>query len=179
MTPHDTRRLDLLCELYLQALEQGHLEVQEQLWQIAREDEAIVEAFREIHEGLLEEIQLANQEGTDHAIRQTVEQHLPSATPLRAPGSLPVSAVAQAMKKFPAANKPAVAALMEKLIHSTDTLPDLQGFTRLRTWAEAQYGPAPESFWQAFHRARLDLEMAHPATAYYSMAARPAPPQEG
>lgn len=180
MNRDDALRIDRLSELYLEAIEARNDAALEKLWELAGQDDALLQAFRDLNTGLMEEALAMEQAQTDQAVAQLVEQHLPSATPIEAPGIITVAAVMMEMSKQPQyLNQPDLASLVGKLAACDEVLPTLQGLTALQQWAEARFGPAPRNFWQAFHHARLDIGMRQEATPHYALAARAAPKDKG
>ncbi len=180
MNHNDALRIDWLSEQYLQAVETQDFASQVKLWELAGHDAELLQAFRELNEGLLEEAELQNDTKTDVQIEALVKTHMPSASVIPSPVLLSVALVARELaRQLEGQPKPEVTELLAKLSASTITLPDVKGLTALTQWAEAQFGAAPMGFWRSFQRAALKLEMQQSATPHYALAARPAPRHEG
>lgn len=180
MNRDDALRIDRLCELYLEAMETQNDAALTILWEQAGQDDALLQAFRDLNAGLVEETLEVEQTQTDQAVAQLVEQHLPGATRIVPPGSITVSAIMLEMsKQSQYLNQSDLASLVAKLAACDEVLPELQGLTALQQWAEGKFGPAPRGFWQAFHHARLDIGMRQEATPHYALAARTAPKDKG
>jgi hypothetical protein len=180
MNHDDALRIDWLCEQYLQAIETQDFASQEKLWERAAHDAQLLQAFRELNEGLLEEAEQKDDANTDVQIEAMVKAHMPSATVIQSPARLSVAEVSRALaQQLPGQQQPAIAALLTKLNASIESIPEVKGLTSLTQWAEAHFGKAPPGFWRVFQQAALKLEMQQAATSHYALAARPAPRHEG
>ena len=180
MNHDDALRIDWLCEQYLQAIETQDFASQEKLWELTVHDAELLQAFRELNEGLLEEAEQKDDGNTDVQIEALVKAHIPSATVIQSPARLSVASVSRALaQQYPGQQLPGIETLLAKLSESTETMPEVKGLTALTHWAEAHFGKAPSGFWRAFQRAALKLEMQQAATPHYALAARPTPRHEG
>lgn len=181
MNRDDALRIDYLCELYLQAMEQLDFAALEKLWGLAAHDLNLEKAFHELNESLCEEIRQADDSQTQRQLGELVDQHLPSATRVPEPHSrITVADVMRELAQQPSQVKtPELAELITKLTDSSEPLPPELGLTPLTTWAQARFGSATPSFWRAFQQAALKLDFQQNAAPHYALAARSAPRQEG
>jgi hypothetical protein len=181
MTPNDGRfRLDLAAARYLEALERDDFATVAALWSDAAADAELAAALREVHAGLAEEQQWADVTAATAVVSVAVEQHLPSGTVIRPPvGPVTVADVAEDLFRHPPDRLPAAAHQMNEVLRAArDLLPADLALSKLTTWAESKFGPAPAEYWQAFRQAALKLELRRAADAQYQLAARPAPKPE-
>lgn len=181
MKRDDALRIDYLCDLYLQAMEQLNFAALEKLWGLAAHDQDLEKAFHELNESLCEEIRQADDSQTQEQLVVLVDQHMPSATRIPSPASrITVTDVMRELAQHPSLTKaPELAELISKLISSSERLPLELGLTPLTAWAQARFGSATPSFWRAFQQAALKLDFQQNAAPHYALAARRAPLQEG
>jgi hypothetical protein len=175
MRPRDRRHLlDLLAARYLDALERADVAEMEAVWSKAASDPELAEALREVHCGLLEEQAQASAATARAALTAAVETHLPSADIIRpAVGPVTVADVAEELFRHTPGRLPAEAhAVNDRLRSCREPLPEDLGLSRLTSWAEAKFGPAPPEYWRAFRQAAVNLELRWAAEAEYQLAAR-------
>lgn len=178
MNANDRRLwLDGLTARYLEAVEADDYAAQEELWTLAAQDAELETAFREIHEGLIEE-ELTT---TTNTIADAVAKHMPSATIVRdATGTVTFADVADEMFRNPPAGLPTEAwRLNDELRSSAEPLPRELGLSKLIEFAEVKFGVAPREFWKAFREAAIVVRMrSNSQTTDYQLAARRAPKPE-
>lgn len=181
MTPNERRlRLDLAAARYLEAIEHNDSETTSALWTEAAADPELAAVLRDVLVGLAEEQNWADLAPATEAIAAAAERYLPSATIVRPSGPVSVADVANEMYRHPPERLPAAAyELNERLRAASDLLPAELALSKLITWAEAKFGPAPAEYWQAFRLSALKLEMRRGSDVEYHLAARRAPKPEG
>jgi hypothetical protein len=171
-------RINLAAARYLEALENGDDAALESLWREAAADDNLLEAFREIHEGLIEEAIERESTQVQSAVADAVAKHMPSAEIVRPVGGpVTVADVASELFRSPASGLPAEAhQMIERLLSNTEPLPEKLGLPALIAWAEPRFGPAPEQLWDAFRQAAIKLK-ARANDAEYQLAARRTKPR--
>ncbi|QEL15338.1 hypothetical protein [Limnoglobus roseus] len=178
MTDHDRRDwIDALSARYLDALDRDDFDAQEELWALAAQHADLETAFRELHEGLLEE----EAAKATAAVTDAVESHLKSATIVREPtGPVTFADVADELfRHTPGGLPPEAHALNAKLREAKEPLPADLGLSGLIAFAEAKFGAASRDYWRAFREAALTVRMrANSQSAEYQLAARRAPKPE-
>lgn len=181
MTHRDRLRIDLAAAAYLDALARDDPDAQARLWGQAAADPNLLAAFREVHAGLLEECEAADQTAAGAAIARAVETHLPSAEVVRPPsGPVTVGDVADELfRHTPDRLPPEAHALNAALRASQEPLPADLGIWVLKEWAEGKFGPGPADYWRAFGEAARKVRMRANADAEYQLAARRAKPSTG
>ncbi len=181
MNRDDALRIDYLCELYLQAMEQLNFTALEKLWGLAAHDQDLEKAFHELNESLCEEIRQSDDSQTQEKLGQLVDHHLPSAIRVPPPQQrITVADVIRELVQHPfLAKTPELTELITKMTDSAEPLPLELGLTPLTTWAQAHFGTATPGFWRAFQQAALKLDFQQNAAPRYALAARSAPRQEG
>lgn len=168
------RDIDRIAATYLAALDCGDADALDRIWDQAATDPDLEQALHELHQAL----EADAEHDTVAAVAQAVEQHLPSAEIVRpSSGPVTVADVANELFRHAPDRLPAEAhALNEKLRSASEPLPESLGLSKLVTWAEARFGPAPEAYWRAFRQAAVKLELRRSAEAEYHLAARPGQP---
>lgn len=181
MTPHDRLQLSIATARYLEALERDDHATLDSLWRLAATDEELLTALREIHAGLIEEQQQADETSLTGRVTSAAEEHLTGGEIMRAPTeSLTVSDAAEELFRCPPAHLPAAAHEMnERLRARRDAFPAELGLTNFVAWAEGKYGPAPAAYWKALREAAIKLELRRAAEVDYQLAARRAAKPEG
>lgn len=181
MTPRDRLQIDLAAAQYLEAFEAGDPTTLERLWADASGDAELLEAYRETHDGLLEEQAAGELDAATSAIADAVMKHLPSGKIDRtATGPVTVGDVARELFRDTTAGFSAAARqLSERLRLATEELPDNLGLSALVAWAEAKFGPGDIEYWKAFRHAAITLDLRRSAECEYYLAARAAPKPEG
>lgn len=179
MTSRDRLRIDIATARYLEALEAGDDATLSALWEAAAADDNLLNAFREIHAGLIEEETARSTNEVQAAVADAVEKHLPSARIERpATGIATVAEVASELFHFPPGGLPAAAHEINARLRSQAVeLPDDLGLPALMAWAEAKFGPAPPEYWKAFRQAAIKVRMRANADVEFQLAARRAKPR--
>jgi hypothetical protein len=166
-------RIGILAAQYQEALERGDSEASLAIWEQAASDPALEEALHEVHEGLLEDAERAEQAAVVEAVTAAAEEHLTSGEVIRPAAPITVADVAGELHRHTPDRLSAEAhALNKRLQSSTLPIPEEPRYSKLKAWAESQFGPAPEEYWIAFHKAAVKLEFRRAATAEYVLAAR-------
>lgn len=178
MTPHDSMRINLAAARYLEALENGDDAALEALWRDAATDDNLLQAFREIHEGVIEQDLEHEAMQVRSAVADAVTKHMPGAEIVRpVAGPITVADVAKELFRFPPGNLPAEAhQMIERLRSIAEPLPEKLGLPALIAWAEPRYGSAPEKLWDAFRQVAIKLK-ARANDAEYQLAARRTKPR--
>jgi len=178
MTSQDRMRISLAAARYLEALENGDDAALEALWRDAAADDNLLDAFREINVGILEEALERDATQVQSAVADAVAKHMPSAEIVRpVAGPVTVADVASELFRFPPGNLTADAHRMnERLLSSLEPLPEKLGLPALIAWAEARFGSASEMYWDAFRQVAVRLK-ARANDAEYQLAARRTKPR--
>lgn len=178
MKHHDRLRIDLAAAAYLDALTRDDVETQDRLWSQAAADPSLLAAFQEVHAGLLEENEAADQAAAGAVIAQAAEMQLTSADVVRpSAGPVTVGDVANELFHHTPDRLPSEAhALNAALRASSEPLPTDLGLWALREWAEEKFGAAPTEYWKAFGEAARKVRMRANSDAEYQLAARRAKP---
>src|SRR6185437_8811106 len=105
MTSQDRMRISLAAARYLEALENGDDAALEALWRDAAADDNLLDAFREINVGILEEALERDATQVQSAVADAVAKHMPSAEIVRpVAGPVTVADVASELFCFPPGN---------------------------------------------------------------------------
>lgn len=181
MTPHDRLRLSIATARYLEALERDDQAILDSLWRLAATDEELLAALRQVHAGLIEEQQQADETSLTGRVASAAEEHLLGGEVARSLAEpLTVSDAAEELFRCPPAHLPAASHQMnERLRALRDTFPAELGLTGFITWAEDRYGPAPAAYWKSLREAAIKLEIRRAAEVDYQLAARRAARPEG
>ncbi len=178
MTPNDRHLwIDLTAARYLEAVEANDFDAQTELWALAAADAELEAAFREIHVGLLEEVQAS----AAAVIGAAVAKHLTSGEVVRpAGGVVTVADVANELFRHTPERLPAEShVLNERLRQATDELPTELGLLQLTDWMVAKFGPVPAEYLKAFRHAANKVRMRASPEAGYQLAARRTKPAGG
>lgn len=175
MTPQDRLRISIASARYVEAIERDDQDTLDELWELAARDTDLLEAFNEIHTGLIEE----RDAQTTAVVAEAVERHMPSAEIVRAStGPVTVADVALELFKYPPNRMPSEAHQMnERLRAAKDELPTELGLPGLIAWAEAKFGPAPAEYWKAFRQTALKVRMRANSEVEFQLAARRTKPR--
>lgn len=167
-------RIDAYCSEYLEALEKLDYAYIEHLWTLTASIPGLEEAFQELHAGILLEEQSETQKQITADITSLVQEHMPSAEVIPS-SSLAISVAAVVEEILRDKNNRLSADEYERISQLSQLalqLPEELGFSKLKDWAERQFGPAPTAVWKAFQQAAMRLEFRRAAAANYSLAAR-------
>jgi hypothetical protein len=170
-------RIDLIAAQYLEAVESDNYELQIELWKLAGAELELEEAFHEINQSLLEEME----EQAKAVVAETVQAHMPSARIFdpAAEGPITVGQVAaELILRLPAGMSPEGVAFIEGLRNRSETVPEVTGLRNVQSWGSATFGNDSRDIWKAFQEARHRLEMQRSATTEYQLAARVQPKKE-
>ena len=171
-------RVSIASARYLEAVEGDDQETLVALWDLAARDPELLTAFREIHQGLLEQCDERERELLAAKLPAVVEAHLTSGEVVRpAAGPVTISEVADELhRNTPGRLPPDAHALNERLRAVREPLPEAIGLSKLVAWG-SRFGSAPEAYWKAFREAAIKLELRRAAEVEYQLAARSAKPK--
>ncbi len=172
--------LDRLTEAYLAALDAGDFPALDRMWDDAAFDPELERTLFEIEAAIDADDRERDDREAARIVGAAVETHLKSAEILRPEGGpVTVGDVARELLRHPPAGLPAAAyALNERLLSAAATIPSDLGFSKFVAWAEAQFGGAGESYWEAFYSGIIKLELRAGAEREFQLAARAAPKPE-
>jgi hypothetical protein len=174
MTPHERLRISIAVARYLEALERDDDATLTALWQSAITEPGLLDAFRDLHSGLIEEDKHHTRSGETASVAAAVEEHLTSGEIVRAlTGDVTVAEVADELFRHAPDRLPAEAHLLnEKLRRLNEPLPSELGLPNLLAWAVARFGPTPDSYWKAFRMAAMKLRIRVNSDTEFQLAAR-------
>ena len=174
------REFDRLADEYLTALDAGDDPTIERIWNAAATDPQLEAMLEDLHAEIVTDDKLQADRTAKPILAEAVRTLLPSAEIVR-PGTGPVTVgdVARELLRHPPAGLPADAyALNERLLTATLSIPSELGFSKFVAWAEARFGRASESYWDAFYSGIIKLEVRAGAEREFQLAARSAPKPE-
>jgi hypothetical protein len=174
MTPHERLRISLAVARYLEALERDDHATLATLWQSAMTEPGLLDAFRDLHSGLIEEHMQRTSSGVTASVAAAVEEHLTSGELARhRTGKVTVAEVADELFRHAPDRLPAEAhVLNEKLRRLYEPLPTELGLPNLLAWAAVRFGPTPDSYWKAFRMAAMKLRIRINSDTEFQLAAR-------
>jgi hypothetical protein len=176
MTRHQRQAwLDRLALGYQEALERGDDELQAKLWELALEHPDLVAAFEEVQDAVLKSQRLGETSGIAQALACT----MPSARiEQTAEGAPTLGEIAREILNSSAGKLDAEGHRWLSQLHDNPTpVPELKGLSKLRSWLETQFGPAPPRAAEACQTALQDLRLRRRAAEpEYRLAARKAKP---
>jgi len=174
MNNGDRIRLDLLACEFLEAIEADDFDKLQSMWKYAETHPECVPVFEQVYEDLYEEQLAAEQNAATKLITDMVTANMPSAEIMAdATEPLTIAQVAAELQRHPPTRwTPEALSMQQKLLASTEPLPEQLALPKLLAWAQALYGSAPVEFWRAFRENALRLKMRQHTELEIRMAAR-------
>ncbi len=173
------RRIDDFVARFLEALEDGDLDAQEEIWQAAALDEELETALIAAARELASQYEQDFRESAGGMLETAVRLAMPTADVIRHPFG-PVT-VAEVVEQIRRGGSPGLTsmdlALNDRLSGLQDPVPENLGLSAVIAWG-GHYGEAPAGYWRQFRQAAISLRLRRESNAEYRHAARPKPPRK-